>query len=146
TDWVAALAAWLDVLDQDRPCGCAIRLPQLAAVSAVVRGEVQGPAYGGQGLRVAVIRGAAVAAWLDVPHQHRPSTRAVGLPQLGAVRAIEGREIDNAAYGEVRARAGRVGIRRRAATLRAHGSAARPARQAPWVVRSVPAAPSRPTL
>ena len=90
-------AGRLDVLDQDGAGSRAVGGPQLRAVGAVVGGEEQLPAHGGE-----VVGGIAVvcgAARPDVLDQDRAGSRAVGGPQLRAVGAVVGGEEQLPAHG-----------------------------------------------
>src|SRR5262249_54833982 len=72
--------AGVDVGDQGGAGGGAVALPEFGAVNAVVGGEEEGAADGGQVRRVG--RG---AAGVDVLDEDRAGGGAVGLPQLGPV-------------------------------------------------------------
>ena len=105
-----AVAAGVDVLDQDRARLGAVRLPQLPAVGAVVGGEEQRAAHGGQ---VRTGRCRRRTSRVDVLDQDGARLGAVRLPQLPAVDAVVGGEeqrpphIGEALRARSRGRAGR---------------------------------------
>ena len=66
----------------------------LEPVGRVVAAEVDGAADGGQELRDGAARGGVAGG-----QQGRPGDGAVGLPELGAVGGVGGREVEQAAGG-----------------------------------------------
>ena len=91
-------ASGVDVLDQLRPRSGAVGLPQLVAVRAVVGAEEE---LTGEGVELREPQGERIpTSWVDELEHRRPCCRAIGPPELCAMGAIVGREIE---------RAGRVG-------------------------------------
>src|SRR5437773_6186824 len=84
--------ARIAVLDQDRPLGCAVGLPELAAGRGLEGTEEEGSVDAHHGLRERIPR-----SGVDVFEEDRPLGRPVGLPELETARSIIGTEEERVA-------------------------------------------------